>query len=90
MAATTTTGESVEAKIDSNRGGDLWNWSFTDNGTVVAMGQKRTERGSQSFDVQRRTRNQVGPDTIVLNASNTMTGETCLGQVVLRRGHDHR
>lgn len=74
----------VELRVDTNRIGQVWSWSFTDNGTLAAEGQNRTgNSGNGRLEVQKLIANQMGRDIIVMAASNTVTGETCAGQVVL-------
>lgn len=77
----------VELRVDTNRIGQLWTWSFTDNGTMAASGENKTgNSGDGRLEVQKNIDDQMGRDVIVMAASNTVTGETCTGQVVLS-GH---
>jgi hypothetical protein len=69
---------------NDHRGG--WTWMISDNGTVVRQG---TARADDEIGKRRMIRNLPGPDTIDLNASNTMTGETCSGQIVVHGRHRH-
>lgn len=71
----------VEAEVDSNVNGQVWNWKISDNGTAAANGSSTTTGPSGSFTVQRRIANQAGTDKIVFRATNPGTGETCKGTV---------
>ncbi len=73
----------VEAEIDSNQVGQVWNWKIADNGTVVAKGTSTTSAPSGSFSVERKVANQAGADKFVLKASTASTGESCKGKVTL-------
>jgi hypothetical protein len=78
----------VEFRIDTNRGGQTWNWTISDNQAMQLQGANRTQQGNQRIDVRRTIPNQQGVDQIMMDAQNTVTGETCQGTVVLRGGHD--
>jgi hypothetical protein len=80
-------GIEVEFRIRTDENGDTWNWMISDNGTVVKQGSARAH--DDDIERRRNVANLEGPDTIVLNATDTVTGETCEGQVVVRGDH-HR
>jgi hypothetical protein len=81
----------VEVRVDTGHSGQLWDWSISDNATVVASGQSKTKDQSDGrFEVQRRIDNLMGRDSIDLSATNAADGETCMGHVVLAGGgRDH-
>lgn len=80
----------VEVRVDTGHAGQLWDWSISDNATVVDWGQSKTKPESDGrFEVQRRIDNLMGRDAIDLSASNAATGETCMGHVVLAGGGRH-
>lgn len=72
----------VEGEIDSNRTGQHWAWSISQDGRLKASGTATTGGASGSFTVRRLLANTAGTDTIVLRASRSATGETCRGVVV--------
>jgi hypothetical protein len=71
----------VEAEVDTNRVGQVWNWRLSDNATQFASGSATTTAPSGSFTIERRTANRVGTDTIRLTATRGAT--TCRGVVTL-------
>lgn len=81
-------GHTVEVKfrIRSDAGGQAWDWQLLDNGAVEATGQTTTKSNG---DLQERQsiKNQIGPDTVMLQATNSVTGETCQGKVHLKGSH---
>ena len=83
-------GIEVEFRIRTgNDRGDLWTWMISDNGSVVKQGDAHARRGDDSVERRPNIPNLNGPDTIVLNATDTVSGETCQGQVVMRGGDGH-
>jgi hypothetical protein len=75
----------VEFKVRAdNENRDLWNGMISDNGTVVKEG---TGRANDELARRRNIANLDGPDTIMFSATNTMSGQTCEGQVIVRGGH---
>jgi hypothetical protein len=72
-----------------NHRGDLWNWMISDNGTMAKQGTGHANQGDDSLRRRINIPNADGPDTIQLDAMNTVTGETCQGQVVVRGGRHH-
>ncbi len=70
-------GFEVEGEVDQNRNGKRWNWSFKNDGVMVANGSSLTQAPSGSFSVSRRSTNGAGSDTIVFRAVNPATNEVC-------------
>lgn len=56
--------------------------TLADNGTTFWSGKRTTHGRSGSFEVEKRTANRAGTDTITATASNAKTGETCSGSLV--------
>ena len=73
----------VEGEADTNRAGQAWNWSISDNGTVVRHGSATTRAPSGSFSVTRRIGNRAGADRVVFRATRPATGQTCRGAVTV-------
>jgi hypothetical protein len=73
----------VEAEVDTNKVGQTWSWTLTDNAVKVASGTARTVAPSGSFTVNRLIANRAGTDRISLRASNAATGQVCSGTVSL-------
>jgi hypothetical protein len=71
----------VEAEVDSNVVGQMWNWSVVDNGVRVVRGTATTTAPSGSFSVERRIANQPATDTVVFRATNPTTRETCRASI---------
>jgi hypothetical protein len=72
----------VEFEVDANRRGQVWTVTLADNGTTFWSGRRTTHGRSGSFEVEKRTANRAGSDTITATASNAKTGETCTGSLV--------
>lgn len=73
----------VEWEVDSNRNGQNWAWTLSQNGTQRAAGTATTRAPSGSFSVERRMPNTSGADTFVGTARNLRTGQTCTGTLTL-------
>ena len=71
----------VKAKVDSGVAGELWLWTVSDNGSEVAAGESTTD-GDGKFKVKQTIADLEGDDTISFTATDTVTGETCIGEVV--------
>jgi hypothetical protein len=67
----------VEFEVDQNVNGVSWRVRLTQNGDVFFRGERVTQPPSGSFEVERRTDNLPGPDTIRARAVNPDTGEVC-------------
>lgn len=67
----------VEFEVDSNRIGQVWGVTITDNGRTVVRGAARTVAPSGSFTVRAVTPNLPGRDVFVAHARNAATGEIC-------------
>ncbi|MBM6405530.1 hypothetical protein JQN72_14890 [Phycicoccus sp. CSK15P-2] len=72
----------VELEVDSNRVGQTWSWSLSDNGVRVGSGTARTTAPSGSFEVERRVANRAGTDTITATARHAASGQTCRARAV--------
>jgi len=77
----------VDFRVRSGESGQLWDWTLTDNGTTASKGSSTTEHGNGEFRERVQVKNQRGFDKIVLDATNTVTGETCHGHVLLNGSH---
>jgi hypothetical protein len=73
----------LEAEVDSNRAGQVWNWTIKHNGTVSAKGSSTTHAPSGSFTVNRRMANKAGTDNFVFRAERRATGAVCRGTISL-------
>lgn len=71
-------GLEVEFEVDSNRNGQTWTYAISRNGAQFAQGNRRTVAPSGSFEVERRTVGNVGPDSVTARAQNARNGEVCL------------
>lgn len=72
----------VEGEVDSNRVGQRWTWSLSQDGVMKASGASTTAGASGSFSVRRLLANTAGTDTIVFRAVRSATGESCRGVVI--------
>ncbi len=81
-------GHTVEVKfrIRTDQGGQAWDWQLLDNGIVEGTGQSTTKSNGDLQEKQ-SIHNQMGPDTVTLSATNSVTGETCQGEVTLKGSH---
>ena len=70
----------VEAEIDSNRVGQTWDWTLRRDGSLVDRGSSLTRAPSGSFEVERRTANGPGTDTL-FRAAQRRSGEVCVARV---------
>ena len=75
----------VELEIDSNRNGQKWYLSISDNGKRVYTSSRRTHAPSGSFEVERNIANRSGTDRITAVARNSVTREVCRAAVVYTR-----
>jgi hypothetical protein len=73
----------AEYEVDQNVNGVTWNVTLTDNGKTVFSGTGVTKAPSGSFEVKSRFTGNAGTDTLVAQATNPTTGETCGGTVKL-------
>jgi hypothetical protein len=71
----------VEYEVDSNRVGQLWTVSLTDNTVRVFSGQRRTVAPSGSFTVRVLTADRAGTD--VIRSRATFGTQTCTGAVTV-------
>lgn len=70
----------TEFEVDSNRVGQRWTVTITDNGVRVFTGARTTTAPSGSFSVERRIPNRAGRDNVVARATNAATGESCVAR----------
>ena len=75
-------GLETEYSVDSNRNGQTWSVTLSDNGTQVFSGVGVTKAPSGSFSIKLQLRDLAGPDTVKAVASNAATGEICTGTAV--------
>jgi hypothetical protein len=73
----------LEAEVDSNHKGQVWDWRIKHNGSVSAKGSATTAGASGSFTVQRRMANLAGTDHFTFRAVRRATGEVCRGTIAL-------
>lgn len=71
----------TEFEVDSNRVGQAWSVTLTQNGATVFHGTRTTAAPSGSFQVRKVLPNGAGTDTIVGTAS--FAGQTCRGAASL-------
>lgn len=72
----------VKAKIETGVTGETWTYSISDNGTTVVEGDATTGANGKikgTFKIP----NLEGTDTLDLSATDTVTGETCVAELVL-------
>jgi len=73
----------VEAEVDSNHSGQVWDWTLKHNGSVSSKGSNKTHGASGSFSVNRRMTNLSGTDHFVFRAERRATGDVCRGTISL-------
>lgn len=73
----------LEAEVDSNHVGQVWDWTIKHNGSTSAKGSSTTHGASGSFTVQRRMSNKAGTDHFVFRAERRATGDVCRGTISL-------
>ena len=73
----------LEAEVDSNHVGQVWDWTIKHNGNRAAKGSSTTHGASGSFTVQRRLSNRAGTDHFVFRAERRATGDVCRGTISL-------
>ena len=73
----------LEAQVDSNHVGQVWDWTIKHNGNTSAKGSSTTHGASGSFTVQRRMSNKAGTDHFVFRAERRATGDVCRGTISL-------
>jgi len=73
----------LEAEVDSNHVGQVWDWTIKHNGNTSAKGSSTTHGASGSFTVQRRMSNRAGTDHFVFRAERRATGAVCRGTISL-------
>ena len=73
----------LEAEVDSNHVGQVWDWTIKHNGSTAAKGSSTTHGVSGSFTVARRMANRAGTDNFVFRAERRATGAVCRGTISL-------
>jgi len=73
----------VEAEVDSNHVGQVWDWTIRHDGKRAARGTSTTHGASGSFTVARRLSNTAGTDHFVFRAVRRATGDVCRGTISL-------
>jgi len=73
----------VEAEVDSNRAGQVWDWTLKHNGSVSAKGSNTTRGASGSFSVERRMADLAGTDHFTFRAQRRASGDVCRGTISL-------
>jgi len=73
----------IEAEVDSNRSGQVWDWKIRHNGSVSAKGASTTRGASGSFSVERRMANLAGTDHFTFRAERRANGDVCRGTISL-------
>src|SRR5690242_18571008 len=73
----------VEGEVDSNRAGQVWDWTMKHNGSVSSRGSNKTAGTSGSFSVSRRMASLSGTDHFVFRAERRSTGQVCRGTIAL-------
>jgi hypothetical protein len=70
----------AEFEVDSNKVGQRWTVTLSDNGVRVFTGARTTTAPSGSFSVGTRIANRAGRDNVVARATNAATGESCVAR----------
>ena len=73
----------LEAEVDSNHVGQVWDWTIKHNGSMSAKGASTTRGASGSFTVRRLMANASGTDHFVFRAERRATGDVCRGTISL-------
>jgi hypothetical protein len=73
----------LEAEVDSNHVGQVWDWTIKHDGSRSAKGSSTTHGASGSFTVQRWLANRAGTDHFVFRAERRATGAVCRGTISL-------
>jgi hypothetical protein len=71
----------LEAEVDSNRSGQVWDWVIKHNGSMSSKGAAKTRGTSGSFTVSRRMTNLSGTDHFTFRAVRRSTGAVCRGTI---------
>jgi hypothetical protein len=72
-----------EGEVDSNRNGQVWDWTVTHNGSLSAKGSSTTSGASGSFTVHRRMADLAGTDSFTFRAERRANGDVCRGTIAL-------
>jgi hypothetical protein len=73
----------VESEVDSNKAGQVWDWTLKHDGSVSSKGTSKTAGASGSFSVERRMTNLAGTDHFTFRAERRSTGQVCRGTISL-------
>jgi len=74
----------VKAKVATDVAGETWSYTLADNGAPVAAGDATTNKNGK-FKAKASIPNLEGTDTLDFTATDSVTGETCVGQVVFEK-----
>jgi hypothetical protein len=75
------TGIQSEFEVDTNRVGQVWHVTLTDNGVTIFNANRTTTAPSGSFTVRKLSPNRAGAD--VIRARATLGTRVCAGSVTL-------
>ncbi len=73
----------LEAEVDSNRSGQVWDWTIKHDGSLSSKGASKTAGTSGSFSVHRRMTDLAGTDPFTFRAERRATGQVCRGTIAL-------
>jgi len=73
----------LEAEVDSNHRGQVWDWSIRHNGSISSKGATKTRGASGSFTVARRMTDLGGVDHFTFRSERRSTGAVCRGTISL-------
>ena len=73
-------GIEVEFEVDQNVTGQVWRVRLAENGTRIASDRRTTGAPSGSFTFAKLAHDAAGRDAFVARATNTHSGETCVGR----------
>lgn len=73
----------LEAEVDSNRPGQVWDWTIKHDGSLSSKGASKTAGTSGSFSVHRRMTDLAGTDHFTFRAERRATGQVCRGTIAL-------
>jgi len=75
-------GIALQAKVRTDTGNEMWTYSISDNAVEVVAGDVTTNEGG-NLKVKTMIADLEGTDTIDFTATDSVTGETCTGEVVV-------
>jgi hypothetical protein len=72
----------VKAKIKTDTAGETWGYTVADNGTTVVTGDATSAKNGK-VKIRETIPNLDGTDTIDVTATDSVTGETCVAEVLV-------